>query len=318
MKYSKKDINFILYNNRSSELVKKFIPRNFDPFRIIEIENIINRVQQSLLDLTSPIEIELKELILDSVDILFEKSDLEKWTDFIKANLGKFSEKEREFLEKRGVPINVQSGLIGLSLFPKESHIEIGATCHPMLSKILLDGLEGGGIVFPHWTNDKLSNIAIRKCDDIGKLKYTLAIPDLPVWGIDDINEGDEVWICEGIFDMLALQERGIKAVSVSSAMWSSLQLYQILDKKPGCIVLVSDNDRIGYMVALKLSKIFNIFKIPNLTIHTTKGKDMSEYFWELGGNGEDLEHINITRDLIGKSPDNSFNIINYWMNRKF
>jgi len=318
VKYSKSDINFILYNNRSSKLVHQFIPPNWNPFKIIEIEEVINSVQKSLLYLTSPIEIELKDLILESEDPLFKKEDLEKWGDLILTNLGKFSKKEKEFLEKRKVPLLIQNNLIGLSQFPTESHLTIGVTPHPMLKGVLLDGLAGGGIVFPHWTDGKLSNLAIRKCEDVGKLKYTLAVPDLPVWGIEEINEGDEVWICEGIFDMLSLQEKGIKVVSVSSAMWSSLQIYQVIEKKPSCLVIVVDNDRIGYLVGLKLGQIFNHFGIPNLTIHTTQGKDMAEYFWELQGDGEELEYLNITPALIGKAPDNSFNIINYWQHRTF
>lgn len=318
MKYSNLDISFILYNNRSSELVRRFIPKGWDPLKIIEIENIIKYIQRSLTYLNSPAEVQLKKLLLESDDILFGPSDLERWGDFIQTNIGKFSDKEKDFLEKRKVPSFIQDQLMGISCLPIDSYLTLGATCHPILRNVLLDGLEGGGILFPHWTNNKLSNVAIRRCEDVGKLKYTLAVPDLPIWGIEEVEEGDEVWLCEGIFDMLALKEKGIKAISVSSAMWSSLQIYQLLEKKPGCLVIVVDNDRVGYMVGMKLGKIFNQFRIPNLTIHTTQGKDMAEYFWEMNGNGNELEYIKITPELVGQLPSNSFDIINYWQSRIF
>jgi hypothetical protein len=318
MKYSDKDINFIIYNNRSPILVEKFIPKGWNPFKIIEIEKKLNNIKDLYQDLTSDTYLNKSDLDLDESDIIFEKEDLESLSTFIKSDLGKFSENEKEFLKKRRIPHSIQSELIGLSNFNKESLKIIGATCHPILKRVLLDGIEDGGICIPLWDGDKITNIAIRRCSDVGKLKYTLSIPDLPVWGLDDLEEGDEVWICEGIFDMMALRERGIKSCSVSSAMWSSLQLYQLLEKKPGCIVIVADNDRIGYLVATKLDKFFKLNNIPSLTIHTKLGKDMAEYFWELGGNGDDLENINITRDLIGQAPSNTFNIIDYWKNRKF
>jgi hypothetical protein len=59
--------------------------------------------------------------------------------------------------------------------------------------------------------------------------------------GLDDIHQGDEVWMCEGLFDMMVLRSIGLKAVSCSSAMWPSIQLYFLLDKKPGSINILCE-----------------------------------------------------------------------------
>ena len=39
MKYSLKELGFILYNNRSTDLVSKFLKEKINPFTLIKIEN---------------------------------------------------------------------------------------------------------------------------------------------------------------------------------------------------------------------------------------------------------------------------------------
>lgn len=204
-----------------------------------------------------------------------------------------------------------------MSLITDYKDLEIlNATCHPVLKPILEDGLEDGGIIIPLFRDDLLINCAIRKLSDIGKLKYSLACPDIDVWGLDDI-EGEEVWITEGLFDMMALRSIGLKSVSVSSAMWSGIQLYKLLEKKPKSIIIFCDNDNVGLKTGLILHKFFNINGIYNKTVISSGSKDASEHVFQNKLGLDDIKDIRITMDMIDNLEDN-YNFIKYLKNRKF
>lgn len=321
MKYSIADLGFIVYNNRSvNGTVKNFLDPNINPIKLIEIEKKFEWVKSIYSNLEKMVEIDTSLLDMEADDEIVYPEDLFKLTDFFKEHSGKFSPDEQEFLINRKIPLDLVKswGFLGLSNFTNKSDlVKIGATCHPILKTFLKDGIDEGGIVQPLFRNDKLVNCSIRRIRDVGKLKYTLAIPDVPVWGIDDI-EGEEIWICEGLFDMITLRHFGVKSVSPSSAMWSGIQLYQLLEKKPKNIVIFSDNDRVGLKTGAIMKKFFNLAKIPSLTVRSKYCKDASEHFFERGFGFDDLEYVNITIDMIDKKNDNSFDFLKYLQNRKF
>ncbi len=249
-------------------------------------------------------------------------------------NIGNFSQDEFEYLINRGIGEQtiLEHKLLGLSSIIDLEHLKmIGATSHPVLKQFLDDGIENGGIIIPLFENDKLVNCAIRKLN-IGKdnltekfdpsrtktLKYSLACPDIPVWGLDNINEGEEIWITEGIFDMMALRKLGRKSVSCSSAMWSAIQLYRILEKKPSSIVIVSDNDNVGLRVSKTLKDFFKDYRINTKVVISKIGKDPAEHYFQKGKGLEDFIEIEITNDMIDLKIDDSFNFINYLKNRSF
>ena len=117
---------------------------------------------------------------------------------------------------------------------------------------------------------------------------------------------------------MIALREQDIKAVSPSSAMWSGMQLYQLLEKNPSKIVIFCYNDRVGLKTGLVLNKFFNLFQIPSVTIHSKNCKDAAEHFFENNYSFDDLETIRITREMIEEKNDNSFDFLKYLQKRKF
>lgn len=321
MEYSKKDIGFILYNNRSNEMVSKHLSKDMDPYQLIKIEKEFNWCKSIFNDLENFVEVDLSLLSPNEEDVIIQKSELVDLTDMIKSLSGKFSDVERNFIEKRNFPIEMiqKWGIFGLSNIDDNNILtKIGATTHPILRTLLQDGIDGGGICQPLFNKEgEFINCSIRKISDIGKLKYTLAVPDTPVWGLDDI-EGEEVWICEGLFDMITLREMGVKAVSPSSAMWSGIQLYQLLEKKPSKIIIMVDNDRVGYKTGLTLTKFFNLRGIPSVTVHSDSAKDASEHFFEKNLTFENIKGIHITREMIEKREDNSFNFLKHLQNRKF
>ena len=322
MKYTIEQLGFILYNNRSVEgVVQNFLDPTMNPFRLIQIENKFDWCKSLYNNLEKMVEVDLSLLKPDSDDEIVTPEQLESVSELTLSNLGKFSKDEKDFLIKRNITDSIidKYQILGLSQFTDKEHLRvIGATCHPILQSFLKDGIDEGGIVFPLFEDGKLINCSIRRITDVGKLKYTLAVPDTPVWGLDDIDEDSELWICEGLFDMIALREQGIKTVSPSSAMWSGIQLYQLLEKKPSKIVIFCDNDRVGLKTGLVLNKFFNLYQIPSVTIHSKHCKDAAEHFFENNYSFDDLESIKITREMVEEKNDNSFDFLKYLQKRKF
>ncbi len=321
MKYSIEEIGFILYNNRSvNGTISNFLDKNMDPMKLIRIERKFDWVKSLYQNLEKMVEVDLSLLNPEADDEIILPEQLEELTDFFNTNIGKYSDKEKEFLINRKIPLEVCNkwGFLGLSNFKNPEHLRrIGATCHPILRGFLQDGIEEGGIVEPLFKDGKLVNCSIRRISDVGKLKYTLAVPDVPVWGLDDCQD-EEVWICEGLFDMICLREFGVKAVSPSSAMWSGLQLYQLVDKNPKNVVIFCDNDRVGLKTGLVMQKFFNLMGIPSITIHSKDVKDACEHFWEKDLTFDELEPIQITREMVEDKDDNSFDFLKYLQKRKF
>lgn len=314
------DYPFILYNNRSIEGVVK----NFVDWKIIDTK-LLNDIEkkldffQSRYNQGKVISIEKNELDENANDISYSLDDLMNLTN--KMNDAILLESDRKWLNDRGINDEIISkyDLKSLSCFKDRKDLEIiGCTVHPLLATMLEDGIDEGGILIPLYENGKLINCTTRKLSDIGKLKYTQSCPDSDVWGLDSIQEGKEAWITEGIFDSFALREQGAPAASVSGAMWSSLQLYKLINKKPSEIFIFVDDDQTGLRCGKILQMLFISFGIPAQTIRSTKAKDPAEHFLEKKLGWEDIEKINITIDMILSKEDQEFNFTKYLKSREF
>jgi hypothetical protein len=322
VKYTVEQLGFILYNNRSVDgVIKNFLDESIEVDKLIDIEKKFDWCKSLYSNLEKMVEVDLSLLDPYGDDEVVTPQQMDELSNLTLSNIGNFSENEMVFLNKRNISSEVikKYNLLGLSNFTNREHLRIiGATCHPILKTFLKDGIDEGGIVFPLFENDRLINCSIRRITDVGKLKYTLAVPDVPVWNVDNITIGEEVWICEGIFDMIALIENGFKAVSPSSAMWSGIQLYKLLEKKPGRVTIFCDNDRVGLKTGLVLSKFFNLVGIESKTVHSKFCKDAAEHFFEKGYKVDDLVDIKINRKMIEDKNDNSFDFLRYLQKRKF
>lgn len=322
MKYTVEQLGFILYNNRSVDgVIKNFLDNTIDANKLIDVEKKFDWCKSLYSNLEKMVEVDLSLLDPEGDDEIITPNQISELSDLVLSNIGNFSNDEKLFLTNRNISnlIVEKYQLLGLSNFTDREHLRvIGATCHPILKTFLEDGIKEGGIVFPLFENGKLVNCSIRRITDVGKLKYTLAVPDIPVWNLESVKEGDEVYISEGIFDMIALIENGFNAVSPSSAMWSGIQLYKLLEKKPSRIKIFCDNDRVGLKTGLVLSKFFNLVGIDSKTIHSKFCKDAAEHFFEKGYKIDDLEDIKIDRKMIEDKDDNSFDFLRYLQKRKF
>ena len=323
--YSKEELSFILFNNRSvNGVVRNFLPTNVNPYKLISLEENFEKIK-SMYNTTKLIEVNSKELDLSSKDEIFTKEQLEELTDLIIENVGSFNEREYEYLINRGVgEMTILSNkLLGLSSITDKEHLRIlGATVHPILRNFLDDGLKGGGIVIPLFENGKLVNCSIRKISlensDTKTLKYSLACPDVPVWGLEQMEENSEIWLTEGIFDMIAVNKMGKNGVSCSSAMWSGIQIYQVLQKNPSNIVIVADNDAVGLRTASILKDLFEYYLIQTKVVVSKFAKDAAEHYFQKTRNLSDFIEIDITDDMIISTNDDKFNFLEHLKNRTF
>lgn len=323
--WDNKELGFILYNNRSTNLVKKFLPK-LNPISLNRVERLLNESKCKFQSDDRMVEVDINQINLNSGDILFNKEDLQNLGELFLSKVGEFSGDELNFLLDRGVYEEVmwKWKIFGLSQIKNKRDLEIiGATVHPTMVKFLDDAIEDGGIVIPLFDkSNKLVNCAIRKISIENKnsktLKYTLACPDIPVWGLDQIEEDDEFWITEGIFDTMALVELGEKSVSCSSAMWSGIQLLQLINKKPKMIKIFSDNDEVGLRTSAILKDFFSQYNIPTTIFISKNYKDASELYFLKKLNLSTLEEVDVTNEMLNLNTDNTFNFIEHLKLRKF
>lgn len=317
--YTIDELSFILYNNRSVDgVIKNFLP-NFNPYKLIKIEEIFEKSKSKFNNQNKMVQFNKKELDLSAKDVIINKQDITELGSLLKENIAKFSDSEYEFLSKRGIGDDIikKWSISGISQIKDFRQLEIlGATCHPILKTILNDGLENGGILIPLFENDILTNCANRKINSSKSLKYSLACPDIPVWGLNRIGLNEEVWITEGLFDMMALIENGKNAVSCSSAMWSGLQLYQVLEKSPKKIVIFADNDEVGLRTSFILHDFFTTISIESEIFVSEIAKDPSEHFFEKKSSFQRIKKLEPSHELLSRTQDDSFNFIEYLKNR--
>jgi hypothetical protein len=287
----------------------------------MKIENQFDKCKKMFNNDNRMVEINIDELDTEAEDVIITPEELASLTDLIKENIGLLNNSEFEYLENRGFGEKtiLDWDILGLSNITHLRHHQIlGSTCHPVLKKIMTDGIENGGILIPLFEDDVLVNCSVRKINSSKSLKYSLACPDIPVWGLDKIEDGDEFWITEGVFDTMAIYELGEKSVSCSSAMWSGIQLYQLLEKKPKMIKFFSDNDEVGLRTSAILSDFFNQYDIETKIFISEDYKDASELYFLKKLDLSTLKEIEVTDDMININKDNSFNFIEHLKNRKF
>jgi hypothetical protein len=320
MKYSIDEISFILFNNRSlNGVVSNFLSQDINGYSVYRIETLLSKYQD-IFDSDREIKVDIKKLDLTSDDIYVYPNDIKSVTQEVIDSNTNIQNPELDYLiNVRKFSMNMVNEwrLGSLSTITNHRTLEIiNATSHPILRSILSDGIEEGGIIIPLFKDDVLINCAIRKISSSGKLKYGLACTDIHIWGSDDITNED-IWIVEGLFDMMALRNIGLKAVSVSSAIWSGIQLYKLINLTPKSITIFCDNDRVGLKIGYILCKIFTYFDLPCRTVVSSKCKDADEHFTLKGLGMDSITDLEITIDMVNKLED-SFDILDYLKNRNF
>ena len=319
--YTNEELGFILYNNRSVKgVVSNFLPK-FNPMKLMKIESQFSKCKEMFNNDNRMVEINLDELDTEADDVVITPEELSSLTNLITENIGSLNTNEFEYLENRGFGEKtiLDWNILGLSNIKEMRHHEIlGSTCHPVLRKIMIDGIENGGILIPLFEDDVLVNCSVRKINSSKSLKYSLACPDVPVWGLDRFGKGQEIWITEGIFDMMAIFNLGKKSVSCSSGMWSGLQLYKVLEKEPSSIVVFADNDSVGLRTSAILKEFFTMNHIPTRIVISRIAKDPAEHYFQKNQTLDNLLEIDVTLDMIEEHKDDVFNFLRHMKNRKY
>ena len=320
MNYTVEEVNHILYHNRSSDLIENFLP-NFDIKYLIEKEDMLIYCRKLYNDNPQEIEFETDELNFDGNDIVFERKDIEGLSDYFKES--NLSDIEYNYLKSRNVGEDLISkyNLSGISFIKDNRVLDIiGATTHPIAENILGDGVKGGGIVIPLYENDKLVNVAIRRIDSSNKLKYTLAVPDIYMWGLYDVPKGEEIWISEGLFDRISMLENGFKnVISASTPGLSIIHLLKIMEKKPSIVNIWSDKDQTGLKHSAIIQKFLRMNGIPCETYVSEEAKDADIHFNEYDLSIDDIYPIKITKEMIHSYPKNvNKNFIEYLKTREY
>lgn len=289
------DINYILYNNRSRNLVTKFLPK-VDLDKFIELEKRFKFIYSSY-NTEYEVGIKPNEIDISKEDILFDKGDISSLE--IPNNIKK---EHKDWLNNRGISDEIikEHKIKSVDENTNKRDLDImGVTIHPILERVFKNQNEG--IIIPYYENGTLSNVICRRLID-GALKYTLAIPDVTVFG----TISEEIWVVEGFFDYMALSKYKNNVVTVSSATWSTIQLYKLIENGVKVVNYVSDYDYTGIKTAQILMRFFTLYGIEFNCYISNQCKDMSEHFFEKKLSIEDIEETYPSNDLLDELKEDS------------
>lgn len=103
-------------------------------------------------------------------------------------------------------------------------------------------------LIFPIRMNQRLVTFATRALSDGASLKHRSQPKEQAIISIkdclylyDEYEEGDEVVLCEGVFDALRLKSFGYKALAIFSNQLSDAQILLLLNKLPGKVKVLLD-----------------------------------------------------------------------------
>ena len=139
------------------------------------------------------------------------------------------------------------------------------------------------GIIFPDIRDDKLMGICIRNTNAdkewAAHAKFTFSNYGLYIYGLDKIDTNEPVFLCEGVFDVLAFRKLGIQAIAFGSSSPSEYQITYVRQhiRYP---MICMDNDFYGRCGAYALAKCLGLDKVI-FSIH----KDPAEEVFDTGDN---------------------------------
>lgn len=162
----------------------------------------------------------------------------------------------------------------------------------PVSGPVFLDTRGGrvAGICVRNVANDKLF---------AADAKFTFSNFGFFLWGYDDYNSEDEVTICEGVFDAIALRSAGYKAIAIGGATPTVFQL-ACLKWKFGKFLHCFDDDLYGWCGALAAATCLGG------TVLMCSGKDPAEslsggeLLFETIGPGNMITDLGQLAELIG------------------
>lgn len=141
------------------------------------------------------------------------------------------------------------------------------------------------GPVFTDRRNGQLAGVCVRNITtDLNYAaaeKYTVSNYGWFIYGYDDHKPSDTVYVVEGVFDAIVLNEQGYHAVGLATSNPTAIQLACLMHKFDD-LILCLDNDIWGHVGSYIISKAADI----DYTF--TEGKDPGSYA------NKDLQFCNI------------------------
>lgn len=135
-------------------------------------------------------------------------------------------------------------------------------------------------LLIPFYQDNKITFLQARRIDE-GHPKYINASLPVPLFNADALKKlktGDTVYICEGVFDAMVLEQNGFNAVAILGVEsfkpeWAGL--FAGLN-----VVLCLDNDEAGIEATKKLAEVFYLNGIQVHKKVLPQGvKDITDYF---------------------------------------
>lgn len=150
----------------------------------------------------------------------------------------------------------------------------------------LLIGYDEGGIVFPYWKNGYIYDFIVRNYDCEPRYKRSGDGLDKAPWGQHTLNREGPLWLVEGTFDAITLDQEKKPVLQTTKPEIDALRAF------PG-VILAYDNDEAGLKYTRKVAIMLYTARVP-FQVAEFKGKDLSEYY----ASGREIDHINLKDGL--------------------
>lgn len=142
-------------------------------------------------------------------------------------------------------------------------------------------------LIIPFYQNGKLIFLQGRNLDGTHPKYLNLIDIPKPIFNLDTLtklNKGERVYICEGVFDAMMLEQEGYNAVAILGVTDFRPEEVEIF--KPYEVVLALDNDEAGRTMSLEMAKSFNLKGKEVRIKQLPQGiKDITNYFLSLKTN---------------------------------
>lgn len=136
------------------------------------------------------------------------------------------------------------------------------------------------GVIFPCIYDAEIFNVIIRNLDEktIPYIKFSNCCPPAVFFNIYHLYHEQEVYLCEGVFDAIALERLGYNAVAFSAGCPYLEQLALLLSICKGQVKLklMFDNDSVGRKISFIIKNLYE-----NSEEVSYEGKDP----WEMNSN---------------------------------
>ncbi len=137
--------------------------------------------------------------------------------------------------------------------------------------KRLLIGYVEGRIIIPYWKNGYVYDYTARKYEGEPRYKRSGMGLDKAPWGQHTLNREGPVWLVEGTFDAIALDQEGRAVLQTTKPEIDVLRAFP-------SVILAYDNDEAGLKYTRKVALMLYSARIP-FQVAEFNSKDLSDHY---------------------------------------